>query len=193
MRKTNQKKSPSWADVKKILANVDRSGVLALLQDLYSSSKENQAFLHARFGLGSDPLLPYKTSISRWLWPDISRAQDTSISKAKKAISDYKKAVGRPDELAELMTFYCEQAIGFSREVGLSDEEFFTSLIGMFALALKSTTTLTPAQRTMLLARLQEASRLSHDLGYGLGEELDELINEYRDLGQTNASSNRAA
>ena len=105
MRKTNQKKSPSWADVKTILADVDRAGVLALLQDLYSSSKENQAFLHARFGLGSDPLLPYKTSISRWLWPDISRAQDTSISKAKKAISDYKKAVGRPDELAELMTF----------------------------------------------------------------------------------------
>lgn len=193
MRKTNQKKSPSWADVKTILADFDRAGVLALLQDLYSSSKENQAFLHARFGLGSDPLLPYKTSISRWLWPDISRAQDTSISKAKKAISDYKKAVGRPDELAELMTYYCEQAIGFSREVGLSDEDFFDSLMGMFALALKSTTTLTPAQRTMLMARLQEASRLSHDLGYGLGDEMDELINEYRDLGQTNASSNRAA
>ena len=63
----------------------------------------------------------------------------------------------------------------------------------MFALALKSTMTLTPAQRTMLMARLQEASRLSHDLGCGLGEEMDELINEYRDLDQTNASSNRAA
>ncbi|NNG25274.1 hypothetical protein [Telluria aromaticivorans] len=183
MKEANKKKSPGWSDVKTILADFDRARVLALLQDLYSSSKENQAFLHARFGLGTDPLLTYKTSISRWIWPDVSRAQDISIAKAKKAIGDYKKAVGRPDELAELMTFYCEQAVGFCREVGLSDEDFFASLMGMFALALKSTTTLTPAQRTHLLARLHETSRLSHDLGYGLGDEMDELMNEYRDVG----------
>lgn len=106
-----------------------------------------------------------------------------SISKAKKAIGDYKKAVGRSDDLAELMTFYCEQAVGFCREVGLSDEDFFASLMSMFALALKSTTTLTPVQRTHLLARLHETSRLGHDLSYGLGDEMDELMNEYRDVG----------
>jgi len=35
------------------------------------------------------------------------------VSKAKKAIADYKKAIGRPDGMAELSIFYCEEAFGF--------------------------------------------------------------------------------
>ena len=42
--------------------------------------------------------------------------QDTSVTKAKKAISDYKKAIGQSEGLAELMVFYCERAAGFSNE-----------------------------------------------------------------------------
>jgi len=85
--------------------------------DQYSkpvSCKDNQTFLHARFGLGDDVLKPYKTTIDRWLWPDMFKNQDTSVSKAKKAISDYKKAIGQPEGLAELMVIYCERAAGFS-------------------------------------------------------------------------------
>ncbi len=35
-----------------------------------------------------------RTTVDRWVWPDPFRNQDTSVSKAKQAISDYKKAVG---------------------------------------------------------------------------------------------------
>jgi hypothetical protein len=83
-----------------------------LIQSLYSAHKDNQTFLHARFGLGEDVLEPYKKIIDRWLWPDVLRRQDTSVSQAKRAISDYKKAVGDPEGLAELMVFYCERARG---------------------------------------------------------------------------------
>ena len=179
MKEPSKKTTPTWSDVKTKLADFDRAGVLALLQDLYSSSKENQAFLHARFGLGTDTLRPYKNTIARWLWPDISRGQDTSISKAKKAIANYKKAVGRPEDLAELMSFYCEQAAGFCRDVGFSDENFFVSLMGMFKQALKLTITLAPEQRDSLLERLDEVSRISHDFGYGLGDEMDDLLDEH--------------
>jgi hypothetical protein len=179
VKELRKKTSPTWSDVKTKLAEFDRAAVLTLLQDLYSASKENQTFLHARFGLGADTLKPYKTLIARWLWPDISRGQDTSISKAKKAIADYKKAVGRPEELAELMTFYCEQAAGFCREVGFSDETLFVSLMGMFAQALKLATTLAPVRRDILLERLHGVSRLSNDFGYGLGEEMKDVLDEY--------------
>jgi hypothetical protein len=120
VERTRKKTAPTWSDVKTKLADLDHAGVLALLQDLYSSSKEIQTFLHARLGLGADTLKPYKNTISCWIWPDITRGQEISISKAKKAIADYRKAVDRPEESAELMTFYCEQAAGFCREVGLS-------------------------------------------------------------------------
>lgn len=92
-----KKSSPSWIDVKTALADFDRPGLLALVQDLYTASKDNQTFLHARFALGEDVLKPYKTALNRWLWPDAFKNHDTSVTKAKKAISDYRKAIGQPE------------------------------------------------------------------------------------------------
>ena len=92
-----KKATPSWIDVKAKLADFDRAGLLTLVQDLYTASKDNQAFLHARLHLGDDALKPYKATIDRWLWPDVFKNQDTSVAKAKKAIADYKKALGAPD------------------------------------------------------------------------------------------------
>ena len=48
-----QKKSPTWSDVKAKLADFDRASLQGLVKDLYGASKDNQAFLHARFGLGA--------------------------------------------------------------------------------------------------------------------------------------------
>lgn len=60
---------PSWSDVKAELINADRDAFLLIIKDLYVGSKENQLFLHTRFGLGEDALKPYKVKIERWLWP----------------------------------------------------------------------------------------------------------------------------
>src|SRR5947207_8766196 len=106
---------PSWTDVKAELASFDRLGLLGLIQDLYAAHKDNQTFLHARFGLGADVLKPYKETLDRWLWPDVLRNQDTSVVKAKQAISGYRKAVGESAGLAQLTVFYCRCAAGFCR------------------------------------------------------------------------------
>jgi hypothetical protein len=52
--------------------------------------------------------------------------------------------------------------------------------MGMFTRACKLTTILEPVQRDSLLKRLGEVSRLSHDFGYGLGDEMDDLLFEHR-------------
>jgi hypothetical protein len=49
-----KKTTPSWSDVKTKLTDFDRAGLLALVQDLYAASKDNQAFLNARLSLGDD-------------------------------------------------------------------------------------------------------------------------------------------
>jgi len=69
MPEAQQKSKPTWADVKAKLASFDRAALLAVLQYLYAADGGNRAFLHARFGLGEDPLLLYKKTIDRWLWP----------------------------------------------------------------------------------------------------------------------------
>jgi hypothetical protein len=174
-----KKKAPGWSDVKNKLANFDRSGLIGLVQDLYAASKDNQAFLHARFTLGDDVLKPYKATIDRWLWPDVFKNQDTSIAKAKKAISDYKKAIGQSEGLAELMVFYCERAAGFSDDVCLQDAGYFDALVRMFEQALKTITALPDERRPALRDRLVVVRRISHNFGYCVGEDLDTLLAEY--------------
>src|SRR5467141_5036214 len=100
------KSAATWSDIKAKLGDFDRAGLLGLVQDLYTASKDNQAFLHARLGVGHDQLQPFKASISNWICPDVMKNQLISISKAKKAIADYKKAIGRPEGMAELSIFY---------------------------------------------------------------------------------------
>ena len=171
--------TPSWSDVKSKLVDFDRAGLLGLVQDLYAASKDNQAFLHARFALGDDVLKPYKATVDRWLWPDVFKSQNTSVAKAKKAIADYKKAVGQPEGLAELMVFYCERAAGFCNDVGLQDEGYFDALVRMFEQALKAIASLTDAQRPPLWARLDAVCRISDNFGYGVGDQMGDLLAAY--------------
>jgi hypothetical protein len=56
--------------------------------------------------------------------------------KAKQAISSYKKAVGEPAGLAELMVFYCECAAGFCNDLGNQDDGYLSSLVRTFGQAL---------------------------------------------------------
>jgi hypothetical protein len=179
MTKRVPRSKPTWTDVKAKLAGFDRSGFVGLIQDLYTAQKDNQTFLHTRFGLGEDVLKPYKETLDRWLSPDVLRNQDISVAKAKKAISDYRKAVGEPAGLAELMVLYCENAVGFSNDVGYQDGPYFDALAQMFEGALKLTLELSAGDRDALVVRLQDVRTSSQNLGYGLTAELDDLLADY--------------
>jgi hypothetical protein len=173
------KSQPTWTDVKTKLASFDRKGLLGLIQDLYAAHKDNRMFLHARFGLGEDALTPYKETIARWLWPDSFRNQDTSVLKAKKAIVDYKKAIPDAAGLAELMIFYCEQAAGFSSDLGYQDESYFDALVRMFNQAVATANRLPVGRRDALIARLDRVRSVSHELGYGVGDDMDSILAKY--------------
>ena len=179
MMKSAAKSQPTWTDVKDKLAAFDRAALVDLIHHLYAAHKDNQAFLHARFGLGEDVLEPYKRTLDRWLWPDPFRNQDTSVVKAKQAISHYKKAVGDPAGLSELMVFYCEQAAGYCHDIGYQDEGFFDALVRMFEQALRSISTLPANGRDSLIVRLDRVRKISHAFGYGVGDDMDYLRAKY--------------
>ena len=68
-------KNPGWRDLKPILAELDRNGLLTLIQDLYAASRDNKSFLNTRFGLVADVTSPFKATISRWVCPDVTRTR----------------------------------------------------------------------------------------------------------------------
>ncbi|MGA7325093.1 MAG: hypothetical protein WBX25_11550 [Rhodomicrobium sp.] len=165
-----RKTALSWSSVKTGLRGFDRTALLGLIQDLYAANKDNQAFLHARLNLGGDPLKPYKAVISRWVCPDIFKNQPVSVAKAKKAIADYKKAIGYPEGMAELSVFYCEEAIVFLRDCSMDDEGYYTALVLMFEQALKRTLSLPEGERAHFLERLGRVRAAAQKIGWGFGD-----------------------
>ncbi len=125
-------------------------------------------------------LEPYKATIERWISPDVYRNQNYSVAKAKKSISDYKKASGRPEILAELMVFFCERGAGFCREFGVDDEVFMAALVRMFEQALKQVTSLPEDQRPALMERLDRVAVVSHAFGYGVADDMDAMLADHR-------------
>jgi hypothetical protein len=176
---TGRKKIPTWIDLKRQLADLDRPALQGLIQDLYSASKNNQSFLHARFALGADVLEPYKSTIDRWVCPDVMRNQYISVAKAKKAISDYKKAIGRPEGLAELTVFYCESCMNLLGYCGMDDEGYFNALVRMFEQALKAIAMLDPSHQEAFVERLERVRSEGHNWGWGVGDGMDNLMAEY--------------
>ena len=147
------------------------AGLQGLIQDLYAASKDNQAFLHARFGLGPDQLKPYKATISRWINPDLMKNQPVSISKAKKAIADYEKAIGRPEGLAELD--FCEPAFSFVESCSFSDERYFVALIRMYR-SVNFVLSLPLAERRAYVERLGKLRSRAKHVGWGVEDELND-------------------
>ncbi len=173
------KAQPTWSDIKARVSELDRVGLIQLIGDLYGASSDNRTFLHARFAVGADPLKPYKATISRWVCPDLFSRQSYSVAKAKKAISDYRKAVGSPQGLAELTTFYCEEACSFCTGVYMEDEGFYDALVRMFEQTLKTVAKLEPAARAPFLERLEKVRDRSINFGWGAGDAISDLWAEW--------------
>lgn len=173
------KSKPTWADVKSKLAGFDRAALLNVLQDLYAVDDDNRAFLHARFGLGEDPLMAYKGTIDRWLWPDAFQGQKTSVSKAKKAISLYRNALGDPLGVTELLVFYCERAAGFCQEVDHREAAYLDALVQAFKQALHASGKLPGNVQNGFLARLDRVRCIGRQLGNGVGRDMDILLSEF--------------
>ena len=166
---------PTWRDVKAELDGFDRAGLLGLIKDLHGASRDNEAFLSARLGLGTDPLEPYRKAISHWICPDVMKGQNASVARAKKAISDYKKAIGLPQGVAELSVFYCEKAIGLLSWCGMEDEGYYAALVRMFEQALRAVDRLPTSERAFFHGRLDPLRSEVGKLGWGVKDAFDEL------------------
>ncbi|NDV14075.1 hypothetical protein GZH52_14975 [Crenobacter sp. HX-7-9] len=98
-----------------------------------------------------------------------------SVAKAKKAISDYKKALGQPEGLAELAVFYCEEAFNLLTWRGVEDESFYDALVRMFEQALKYVLALPQGQQVAFWVRLEQVRHQGQNIGWGVGEDFDQL------------------
>ena len=171
MNKVN-KAGASWSDVKNKVTKLDAPQLVNLVADLYRLSKENQAFLHARLAVAQDPLEFYKKIIDECMYPDVHKNKPIQIAKAKKAISDYSKAVSDALGEAELMTFFVEQGNALTIDYGDIDEGFYAALNLMYRRALDKVCSLPDASQDAFKVRLEAILRSSAHIGWGYHDEL---------------------
>ena len=169
----------SWKETRSFLTEASHKDLLSLVGDLYALRKENQDFLHARFIKDGNTLTPYKKAIEKCISPAEPWKHPVKLSLARKAISDYRKAVGDPEGLAELMLFYAECGVRFTLEFGDIDEPFYNSVESVFSDGLKALNRCSPDVANKLLPRFENAVQSTDSMGWGFHDGLRDALESY--------------
>jgi hypothetical protein len=156
--------------VRKAIADYDRAALVGLIRDLHSLSEENRAFLDARFRPANDTksLEHYKKIVSEALYVDLPfEDRDISFRDARKALSDYRKAIGRETGLAELLVLGAEKGTRFTLDYGNIDEPFYDSLERMFHDAVTHVAAMDPSVAEPWRERLKIVVNKARNMGWG--------------------------
>jgi hypothetical protein len=115
-----EKKQPAWSDVKRKLTNIDKPGLIGLVQDMFRASADNRTFLISRFLADEEAdtaLEEYRERILVQFFPKRGFGQ-LNLREARKAISLYRQARGDAGGLIDLMLFYVETGTRFTNTYG---------------------------------------------------------------------------
>ena len=164
-----------WADVRKIIVGHDRKALIGLVKELYSLNAENKHYLYTKFKL-IDPLKHYKDIICQAVYPNYDKPIE--LSAGRKAISQYKKAVGDPLGEVELMVYYVECGNQCTLEFGDIDGPFYDSMISMFDKVVKALGTMDKAVIEKYVSRLHTVVKKSNGIGWGYYDEMVDIFYE---------------
>jgi hypothetical protein len=145
------------SDIKRNLSKLSSKDLTKLISELYALSPQNKDFLDAKFIGDNNVLEKYRNQIKEYIAPAEPWKHDVQVSKAKKVLSQYKKATGDDIGLLDLMISYVECGANFAKEYGISydgNEPYLCSLSTVF----------------------EDASRMIHKLGLGKNHPLFERL-----------------
>ena len=175
MNQRQSKSQPKWTDVKAKLTSFDRPALLGLIQDLYAAHKDNQTFLHARFGFGrnASPLQRNDGSLAL-----AGRLQQAGSVRSKGQASHFQLQEGRrrPRRTSRVDGLLLRAGLRFCSDLGYQDESYLNALVRMFEQALIIATTLPASGRDALVARLDRVRTIGHKCGYGVGDDMDSML-----------------
>ena len=165
----------TWSTVRSAVSQLSRDELLSLVAEIYRLSKQNQAFLHARYADAETAMEDCKKIISDCLYPDVQRDRPLQVAKAKKAVADFCKAVAEPELHAELMVFFLEQGNAFTVEYGDIDAGFYDALLAMASRAVQAICVLPKEKQEAYGERLAEVVRSSSCIGWGYHDGLKQI------------------
>lgn len=170
----------SKAQLKKHLLSLTKAQIVDMMLELYSASKEANAWLE--FYLEPDSkaeLEKYKKAIRSQFYGRNNYPKDPSFRECNKLITAFKKLIPDSYAIADLMLYYVEQGCSLTSQFGDYEEPFYTALENNFNKAVKFI-----AQNGMLpefSPRIKKMIESVKWCGYGFPDILREMYNEHAD------------
>src|SRR4030042_1740947 len=113
-------------ELKKELASYDKKQLIGLISELYEKNKSVKEYLDHLISLDDQAYTKeYKAKIKRAFF---SKNGSYNLVSGKKAISDFKKIGSSSTSLVDLMLYYVECGIQFTKDFGDINEKFYASL-----------------------------------------------------------------
>lgn len=163
-----------WKVIRSKLEKISHRDLVGVIKELYDLSAQNELFLETRLGNRHAGFEEYKTIIEDSICP----REPWKLSTGRKAIRDYKKAVGDPAGLLELMVYYCECGVNFTLEFEDIDERFYMSIESMYGSALKFLQQ-HPEYKGDFFERIEAIVRRTQNTGWGFHDALQETFYTY--------------
>ena len=171
----------SKTTLKKHLLSLTKEQIIEQVLGLYETSKLAKEYFE--YFLTPDEkgqFEKYKAIIMQEFYPKGKYAEPkTRFSVAKKAIADFRSLSPSPELLGDLMVTLPEMSCKFTNDYGDMWEQYYTSAVTNFELALKF------LQKNNLLEQFQlrceQCVKYSEDCGYGFPGEMQQLYDDYYD------------
>ncbi len=132
------KNSPTLTDLKKYLKNCSQSELIDEIAELFKQIPAVKDFYQIKLNPQAEieVVEKYKKIVENEFFPARGFGK-ARLSVARKAVNDYKKIAVSPESVADIMLFYVEQGVQFTREYGDINESFYSSMESMYETALQ--------------------------------------------------------
>ena len=170
-----RKKTATWADVKASLDQMDRSGFLGVIRDLYEASDLNRRFLHARFVSTAPILDEYRRLVRAAVFPDPFSQRPIRLRDGTAAIVEYRRATGDLGGTIDLMLEFVEAGTEQAADLGYGDDSYFSALERKVKDVVRSLDALPEADRRAASSRLIELGAYQGTIGWGYGDFLGDV------------------
>jgi len=181
---TTRRQPSRWSDLKKRLAPLGRSELVALIKAMYDASADNRDFLQTRLATDADDessVEPYRRRILAAF-----DAEHLNLREGRRAIREFRKASSSLPGTVELLLTYIEAGTDFTCLFGDMDAPFYDSVLSVLeeltSLLLSDARDLYPRFRPRLLKVREQ----SDGIGWGYGDTVEDCVGEIEDrLGLT--------
>lgn len=173
--------------LRQYLANMSKEELVEEIRQLGRRFKQVDEYYRERLephktDETDETLATYKERVKREFFTRTNNPGPLRLGTARKAILEFAKVQANVTHQIDLELYYVEQGVKFTNSFGDVDERFYMSVESMFERALKNIKK--HGLKTMFSERAYKIRDDTSDIGWGFGDSIDELYEEYFSQGQ---------